>query len=553
MSVEQKQQQTGHTGNPHRIVNLCFIVVFFFSSLLTWREIIVLEEAYVVSQRNTLNNIATSLDSQIQYSIDNLLFYRNTMRYALQFPISTDKTRIAIQEFDAKRHQTAWQIRLDPNRSMPLKGVSDDFVNNSAILLRDNAFIHSELSAALEFSYILQLPDPHRDLQRATYYISRAGYYICSVQDNRTPDKGYHQQILQPYFSHRNKHNNHNRRVLWDFVTRLGKHEDQMITASVALDYKNRWYGVLAMDFTVGTMKQFLINAMNQEKGSTIFLFDNKFNMITSSKEKQSGLIFTRQQRAEVDRTMEMQNSGELRINRKFITWNKLNTFDGVVVKVHTLSEGVLGAFGRISIVLAALWLLFTLMLLGSWIVIRRQINHMMMLQTTLAWRANYDTLTHMYNRGAFFDLALQCTEDCEQRALAMSVIQIDLDYFKCVNDRYGHAVGDRVLAYAAEVISSALRRGDIVGRVGGEEFCIVLPNTMLDQASDVAERIRERLTQTVLPVRKDDLLHVNASCGVSSTSEGMDYNFEILQSIADARLYKAKQAGRNQVWSQDE
>lgn len=129
-----------------------------------------------------------------------------------------------------------------------------------------------------------------------------------------------------------------------------------------------------------------------------------------------------------------------------------------------------------------------------------------------------------------------------------MAVIQLDLDYFKSVNDRYGHHAGDRVLTLVVSTIASHIREGDFAGRVGGEEFCIVLPDTRLKEATTIAERIRIRVNSREILLGNSASLRITASFGVSSSEDSSDYSFENLQSVADHRLYLAKQNGRNQV-----
>ncbi|MHC7122459.1 diguanylate cyclase, partial [Klebsiella pneumoniae] len=129
-----------------------------------------------------------------------------------------------------------------------------------------------------------------------------------------------------------------------------------------------------------------------------------------------------------------------------------------------------------------------------------------------------------------------------------LAVIQLDLDHFKHINDRYGHQAGDRVLSMVASTLSSAVRQGDLLGRVGGEEFCIVMPNTTLQEAAAVAERLRQRIQGREVFLHNNVTLRVSASLGVSASEERVEYQFEALQSVADGRLYLAKQNGRNQV-----
>jgi len=131
--------------------------------------------------------------------------------------------------------------------------------------------------------------------------------------------------------------------------------------------------------------------------------------------------------------------------------------------------------------------------------------------------------------------------------------MQMDLDHFKNINDRYGHQAGDKVLTHAARLITSTIRKVDVAGRVGGEEFCVVLPGAGPEEAMQIAERIRLRINDREILVKKSQTASISVSIGVCSAQESNNYDFEQLQSIADARLYQAKQRGRNQVVGQDD
>lgn len=102
-------------SNPGLIVNLCFLIVLIFSTLLTWREVVVLEDAYISSQRNHLETVATSLDRQLQYSVDKMLFFRKSMRDAIQTPLAFDVLYEAISRFNAFRTRPSWQLAVDKN------------------------------------------------------------------------------------------------------------------------------------------------------------------------------------------------------------------------------------------------------------------------------------------------------------------------------------------------------------------------------------------------------------------------------------------------------
>ncbi|STM38486.1 diguanylate cyclase [Escherichia coli] len=111
---------------------------------------------------------------------------------------------------------------------------------------------------------------------------------------------------------------------------------------------------------------------------------------------------------------MEHDTRGGIRMDSRYVSWERLDHFDGVLVRVHTLSEGVRGDFGSISIALTLLWALFTTMLLISWYVIRRMVSNMYVLQSSLQWQAWHDTLTRLYNRGALFEKARPLAKLCQ-------------------------------------------------------------------------------------------------------------------------------------------
>ena len=142
---------------PGHVVNLCFIVVLLFSTLLTWREVVVLEDAYISSQRNHLENVANALDKHLQYNVDKLIFLRNGMREALVAPLDFTSLRNAVTEFEQHRDEHAWQIELNRRRTLPVNGVSDALVSEGNLLSRENESLDNEITAALEVGYLLRL------------------------------------------------------------------------------------------------------------------------------------------------------------------------------------------------------------------------------------------------------------------------------------------------------------------------------------------------------------------------------------------------------------
>jgi diguanylate cyclase (GGDEF)-like protein len=164
-------------------------------------------------------------------------------------------------------------------------------------------------------------------------------------------------------------------------------------------------------------------------------------------------------------------------------------------------------------------------------------------LQTILERRSTHDPLTGVLNRRGFAVLYERVRVQLRRSERPLTLMSIDLDFFKTVNDRHGHMMGDRVLVHVARVISQSLRESDDVARFGGEEFVVLLPEAELPSALQVAERIRAALRTCpdhALPV-------CTVSIGIGTQRSGRE-TLDSLLARTDAALYRAKQLGRNRV-----
>lgn len=163
--------------------------------------------------------------------------------------------------------------------------------------------------------------------------------------------------------------------------------------------------------------------------------------------------------------------------------------------------------------------------------------------------RARLDSLTEVYNHGYIVHILRQELEKARSNGEPLSLVMLDIDYFKQYNDNYGHQVGDEVLVKLTQAIKQHIKSTDSVGRWGGEEFTIVLPNASGSQAMQVALRLQETLRALSLHLPQDETIlpFPTISQGIAVfPAEAGDSN-RLIQ-LADRRLYVAKQRGRNQV-----
>lgn len=171
---------------------------------------------------------------------------------------------------------------------------------------------------------------------------------------------------------------------------------------------------------------------------------------------------------------------------------------------------------------------------------LRRQQQHIQKL-------ADEDQLTGLYTRREFENRYREEFERTERYGTKLSVVMIDLDHFKEINDTYGHPVGDEVLETMGTLIDEKTRSSDVCGRYGGEEFALVLPETPLKGARITSERLRKVLAEQTFETEDGEEFTVTCSIGIAEYSPSFD-DPEVLLEQADDALYEAKETGRNQV-----
>lgn len=167
------------------------------------------------------------------------------------------------------------------------------------------------------------------------------------------------------------------------------------------------------------------------------------------------------------------------------------------------------------------------------------RIHHLQEVSTT-------DALTGLYNRMHLLRVLSNEYKRYQRTGASLSCIMIDLDHFKNINDTYGHSFGDQILSAFAQLLSDTIRESDIIGRYGGEEFLCILPNTDIEGACAVAEKLR-RVVEARVFTEGFFNIEITASFGVSSTSPDVTTEGGLIQ-LADRALYRAKQSGRNRV-----
>jgi diguanylate cyclase (GGDEF)-like protein len=160
---------------------------------------------------------------------------------------------------------------------------------------------------------------------------------------------------------------------------------------------------------------------------------------------------------------------------------------------------------------------------------------------------ASTDPLTGLYNRRMFFRRMEEELARAGRASDPMCLMYLDIDHFKQINDTYGHSAGDAVLKQIARLMQRTLRRGDVLGRIGGEEFLVYLPDTTGHSGQRIAERLRERVERATI-LYEDTQIKVTISIGVFFVEDPIGLGLDELVKASDELLYEAKSTGRNKV-----
>ena len=198
---------------------------------------------------------------------------------------------------------------------------------------------------------------------------------------------------------------------------------------------------------------------------------------------------------------------------------------------------------------------LFTILLTNRYMYINKT-NNLLTLKTVelenmrkqLTIEATTDVLSGLYNRRYFYDISQKYYETAKRYNQELSVLMIDIDKFKNINDIYGHDVGDNIIKASGKILTKISRNSDVVARYGGEEFIVLLAETGIDQTVELAERIRVEIEKNHMKLDNGGIVHITVSIGVSTLNNINDKDIEETIKRCDKALYESKKNGRNMV-----
>lgn len=508
------------------------------TSFLFWQQGKLFNHGYRTSQLSHLESVIARLESQAKYKIDNLRYLQRIFVDAMNDPLFPDNMRnsSAMINKDSAASLRISELPL-PYIDIPTKG--DDLLQ-----------IQHELYALRKIQELFLLARDADDMPADIYYISRQGEFIASLSSevNSLLVRSYNPSRREGSFVLASPLFNPKREPFWTRQNIAQTHHS-LINGAMPVDFRGEWIGLLGIAITDESFKNLLGKSLPEQTQSSYQLFDEQLKPLTAVAGALNGVELTSGQLKLISKQLETVSRGTLRFGPIYVTFGRMGGTQSILVSIQTLGQGLHEDFGRFSVLLVTMWIIFVLLLWLSHRMICRLVRNMGTLQREMHWNAYHDDLTGALNRRGFFAKTSQLSPGYKD----YSLVQIDLDHFKKVNDRFGHQAGDGVLIHATQCIQKAIRSKDVLGRIGGEEFCVFLPDTHLDAAIAAATRIKKHLEFTPLVLSNGVSFAITASLGVAAHSEHPHHCLEQIQSLADFRLYHAKQRGRNQVCADGE
>ncbi|MCP3719089.1 diguanylate cyclase [Paraburkholderia sp. CNPSo 3281] len=566
---------------PHLVVTVCFLAAMALVSGVGLRQLYQMTRNELHSRQRDLEVRAVGVDALISAERRRLLFLRDYAQHVLASPsqqrtgLQNPKAQAALRDSD-KLQWTAPGAMDGPlvfgTNAQGLAGIEG--------FHRDAATLPADIVLARSISPLLAISQHADAVQSTVAFISANGLYVVSPErpDAHAPDL-LRRFSTMPYYRLHLAAPNPGHDIIWTPIYTESKKSEAIATLSAPVYANGRFRGAVVMDVAPSRLLALQLASANladdeqehaefgllNSNGDLVYFFDGK---ITAQRPARFDPSLLDMARASAAAWMKRGQGYAVRSGR-YLLFQHVGDSHWILLTNTDDSELTLAAARRVfSSPLIVAWLAIAVLLVGTLRVVKHIFGQYVEASTRLETLARSDPLTGLANRRRFqevFDETLErAAREGGDATPAMAMLMLDIDYFKRVNDRFGHAAGDRVLVIFADILRKNLRSAEMPARVGGEEFAALLPGVDLATAAAVAERIRRAVEAHAVDTahaasapgdaanRDADAIAFTVSIGVAASPADCPAHYEALMSVADRRLYAAKEGGRNRVVVED-
>lgn len=550
-----KIEKNTYKKRPTMMIDFIFFIFFLFLGVFFIFQSKTLFSEYKNNVMDEVTRVHTNINENKSNLISKILFLENYFSYIYNQDLSYNKKIDYEMALNKAALNNSYRLvkSVGNNHSVEINIINNEFIKQK--LGKDarkiDESIIREINAIQYLFSLLPLTENESSVERRIYYISKSGIYSTttpnSLIDDFSIESIYERMISQPYYTRSIKMSKISTETLFTSAYDGFGSEGRLTTMSIPVVVNGVVIGVICFDFNIDKIQSLLDDSIEESAVGSYYWIDGDNDI--NAKRRQGNSNYDISKIVEnINNLAKEKDSGSFYYDMNLITYIKIKGEVGVLFVIHTPKQILNNKYGVQFLSNLILLAIFILAMIFSYVFIKRLINKMHSLQLSLLWEANHDMLTKVLNRNGFFYQVNQEINKCQALGIPISFIQIDLDKFKKINDTYGHIIGDAVLIYSSEKIQEMIRDEDIMGRIGGEEFCVVVPGLSLEQAYIISERIRYHLESSVMLIEPNITLNVTASIGVACSSELNSYQIDLIQALADKRLYIAKSSGRNKV-----
>ncbi len=554
---------------PLLVVTLCFVGAMALVTLVGLRQLYTIARSDLQNRQRDLEVRAVGVDALIDAERRHLVALRN---YAEHVLAAGEQQRIglespAVRPALAHTSQPVWQV---PG----LLGGPAVFGTNAAGLAdldgfhRDDAALPGDIALARALSPLVEISHQADAMRGAVAFVSPNGMFVSAPEHHgmSTPELLRHFSTMYYYRGQLPEHNPR-RDVLWTPVYTGLQDGEAVSTLSAPVYLGNQFRGVVVMDITQSRLLSLRLSTGNIEDNEDPLDF-GLLNTNGSVVYFRNGAVIAQrparfsprllQTAANSVDTWMRQGSGYIERNGQYLLYRRIGQSHWILLAATDNAELTIATARRVlGSPLIAAWIVLGLLLIGTLRIVTNIFGHYMEASERLETLARSDPLTGLANRRRFQEVFAEAHERANrapQQPASLAVLMLDIDFFKRVNDRFGHAAGDRVLTILADILRATLRGVDLPARMGGEEFAALLPDTDLAAVTAVAERVRHAIEShardATVPASTEhpEAIAFTVSIGVAASPVDGPIDYEALMHVADARLYLAKQGGRNRV-----
>jgi len=552
--------------HPQRVVVVGFSIAMLLMFIVGVRDLYLLRERVLSLHQHDVALRARGTEAVINSERFKLSFLRDYAQQLIELQQGAGRVTgdDAIEQAYAARNDHVWQLPV-PFGDSPVVGVSPDVMKGLAGFERRDDELRADLRAARQLSHVLGVNQRSNRSDGNFTFISSNGFYVTypPLPQDKAPelirrfnDMAYYRGLLPD--------RDPSQDMRWAPIYTQYESAALLTTLSVPVYVEKRFRGVVAVDVELSLLRDMI--GQPEVVGAKRYLLDRKGDAIVSSETKDRTNLrwpddFGKGLRNIPVTELYARRAGMLHVDGRYVifervgsagNWMLIDTLDDLDV-YRTVAE-------RTSLPLLAIWIALPLLMYITLRVVTLLFRHYLAAGEKLQQMAETDPLTGLANRRHFSDAYRKESARALRDEKPLAMLMLDIDFFKRVNDKWGHASGDRVLTALADVLRNSLRAADLPARLGGEEFAVLLPGATMNEATATAERLRLAMAAASVepapdappPETGDGRIRFTVSIGVAEAVTDGCRTLDAMLAVADRRLYAAKQAGRNRVCAAD-